>query len=1146
MFDSDTGGMLKRHNPIERRMHMPLVYNIYFEVAAAIFLVILIICIKLQYNMQSEINKEFHKLALLALFADVMDVTTAVTISYAAEIPYSYNLFFNSVYFVVDAFLGYQFMYYSRLCVDRTQKNGLMLRINRALLSIYMILLAVNLFSGCIFYFDTDGVYSHGFLYLSVYLVPYYFIACSAYVLLMHLKKFHLWQRASIILYLVLALVGPVIQMLFFQDVLLGLFFVTLALMMILFTMETPDYQKLVKTISELRKTKEEAERAEREAQEANRAKTDFLANMSHEVRTPINALLGYNEMIMRETKESRTAEYSINVQAAGRALLSMVNDILDFTNIDRGTLKLELRPYFVLSLLQDITAYAEYHAQKKGLELRLAIDENLPMQLSGDLVRLMQIYNNLISNAIKYTEEGYIEIRIGWKKSADAAGIMVTEIKDSGIGMREEDIKRISESFARFDIHKNRNIEGMGLGLTIVTRLLKLMGSSLQIESEYGKGSTFSFQIEQPVVEEAPIGKFDRMSQNMLFPKQEEEDFIAPGAHILTVDDNVMNLDVFCRILKDTQIRIDTADNGAKALELIEKNDYHMVFLDHMMPVLDGIETLKQIRERGLCHNTPVIVLTANAVAGEKQMYLDAGFDDYLTKPVVSKLLKEMVREGLPAELVLESAGNAMPSGDEAKKADVENPTEESGLLQRLEGLLDTAVGLGYCCDSEEFYREMLTSYTENRKQDALDESYLNEDWENYRILVHALKSTSLSIGAVNLSEAAKALEAAAKEGDIAFINENHAAMMKDYQSLLDGLNENVVQTKEEKAIENGETCPVILVVDDDVMNLRIAEKMLSDGFRVSSVNSGEDALTFLRGQIPDLVLLDVHMPGMNGFEVLERMQADSVFREIPVIFLTADADRDTEVKGFLAGALDFITKPFVADIMLQRVSRILELDRLQKKLQQEVEKQTRVAEERRQKVERLSLQIMRALAATIDAKDTYTNGHSSRVAEYAQEIAKRSGKTAQEQEDIYYAGLLHDIGKIGVPGEIINKTSRLTDEEYEMIKTHPVIGSNILKNISELPDIGVGARWHHERYDGRGYPDRLKGEEIPEVARIIGVADSYDAMTSKRSYRDVMPQETVQSEIEKGKGTQFDPYFADVMLAMIEEDREYRMHEM
>lgn len=1133
---------------------MSLIYNIDFEVASAVFLVIFFLFMKLQYSMQSKINQEFQKLTAFVLLADVMDVATAVTISYAAVLPVWPNLFLNTVYFMAITVVGYQFMCYSWLCVDKERKRNLLLSLNRILLFVSFIILAVNLFNGCIFSISETGEYVHGPVYLMVYIIPYYFIGCSAVILLSHFNSFQKWQRISIILYLVLSFGGAALQMLFFPDVLLAMFTVSLALVMILFTMETPDYQELVKTIDELTKTREEAEKAKESAQEANRAKTDFLANMSHEIRTPINAILGYNEMIMKETKESNSAEYAMNVQAAGRTLLSLVNDVLDFTSIEKGTLMLERAPYYVPSLLQDMVTYAEFNAQKKNLELCLMIDENLPKQLSGDAVRLMQIYNNLISNAVKYTMEGFVEIRISWQKTGGTSGVMAAAVADSGVGIKEADISRIRESFSRSDVQKMRSIQGIGLGLTIVTRLLRLMGGELQIESEYGKGSVFSFRVEQEIVEEEAIGKFgDIVTPKEQFQADGEEEFTAPAARILTVDDNVMNLDVFCRILKNTKMEIDTANNGAEALELIRKNSYHMIFFDHMMPVMDGMEALHMIKKEKLCPDTPIIVLTANAVAGEKQSYLDAGFDDYLSKPIVSRQLKEMVRKYLPENLlenvITENAitENAFPAVSMAAHEGAKSSAQaDAGLSARLKGVLDTDIGLGYCCDSEEFYREMIVTYIENRKTGTLDEAFREEDWENYRIIVHALKSTSLSIGAAALSEQAKALEMAAKEDRIDDIRAGHPPMMADYQKLLDDLEAAVGEEENAQGVlEEKEGCSHILVVDDDAMNLRIAEKMLMENFVVSSVDSGEKALAFLQSNVPDLILLDLHMPGMDGFAVMKKLQDNSIYREIPVIFLTADDGRDVEVKGFQAGALDFIKKPFIADIMLQRVNRILQLDRLQKNLQQEVEKQTKVAEARRQKVERLSLQIMSTLAATIDAKDKYTNGHSARVAEYAREIAKRVGKSAQEQEDIYYVGLLHDIGKIGIPGGIINKTSRLTDEEYETIKAHPVIGNNILKNISELQDIGVGARWHHERYDGTGYPDRLKGGEIPEVARIIGVADAYDAMTSRRSYRDVMPQEIVRDEIEKGKGSQFDPYFADVMIALIDEDKEYKMHE-
>ena len=336
-----------------------------------------------------------------------------------------------------------------------------------------------------------------------------------------------------------------------------------------------------------------------------------------------------------------------------------------------------------------------------------------------------------------------------------------------------------------------------------------------------------------------------------------------------------------------------------------------------------------------------------------------------------------------------------------------------------------------------------------------------------------------------------------------------------------------------------------LVMVVDDSELNLRVASNILKEEFDVACANSGETAFELMKRRIPDLVLLDLHMPGMNGFEVMEKMHEDPELKNIPVIMLTADNVRENEVRGFELGAMDFITKPFVDQIMLHRVGRILELTRLQKFLRREVEEQTEVAEERRRQVEQLSEEVMKTLANTIDAKDKYTNGHSVRVAVYSKEIAKRCGKSKKEQNDIYHMGLLHDIGKIGVPDTIINKKDKLTDEEYMAVRQHPEIGSDILKTIEQIPDIMAGARWHHERYDGKGYPDGLKGNQIPEFARIIGVADAYDAMTSKRSYRDVLPQQVVRDELEKGKGTQFDPLFAEIMIQMIDDDIRYTMRE-
>ncbi len=330
------------------------------------------------------------------------------------------------------------------------------------------------------------------------------------------------------------------------------------------------------------------------------------------------------------------------------------------------------------------------------------------------------------------------------------------------------------------------------------------------------------------------------------------------------------------------------------------------------------------------------------------------------------------------------------------------------------------------------------------------------------------------------------------------------------------------------------------VLVVDDDITNLKMAGHILSrQNIRVTAVKSGKAMLDFVKRNKPDLILLDILMPEMDGFtslELLKRQMAPG--EEIPVIFLTADESQESETRGLALGAMDFIKKPFVPEVLVLRVKHTIELVRLQKDLEAEVGRKTEA-------LARLSLQVVQTLAEAIDAKDAYTKGHSRRVAHYAREIASRYGYTKKQQDDIYMIGLLHDVGKIGIPDQVINKPGKLTDEEYALIKQHPVLGDRILKKVEEMPKLAVGARWHHERYDGTGYPDGLKGEEILEEAKIISVADAYDAMTSRRSYRNPLPQEVVIREIETGKGTQFDPVFADIMLQMIREDPDYSMRE-
>lgn len=463
---------------------------------------------------------------------------------------------------------------------------------------------------------------------------------------------------------------------------------------------------------------------------------------------------------------------------------------------------------------------------------------------------------------------------------------------------------------------------------------------------------------------------------------------------------------------------------------------------------------------------------------------------------------------------------------------------------LEKL-SLLNIAVGLEQCNKEEKEYTENILRYYEQELWGDIQAYFEMRDWEKYLTALEKLEKSSRNIGAEKLAAAVTRLGIAAREKNEYYILRHQASAMELYHDILDQIEAVFIEKKRERKTKQSKEKARILLVDDDSNSIAPAKDILSEGFELFVSRSGAEVFGKLKELQPDILLMDVYMPGIDGFEILRVLQGNEDYKDIPVVLLANGYNKDVEVRAFRAGAQDFIAKPLEKEIVVQRISRILELSKLQKHLQDEVERQTKHAEERSKQVERLSNQIINALAESIDAKDSYTNGHSLRVAQYSVQIARRAGKSKEEQERIHYMGMLHDIGKIGIPDSIITKNSGLSDREYFVTRKHPEIGAEILANISEIPDLGIGARWHHERYDGTGYPDGLKGNEIPEEARIIAVADAYDAMASRRSYRDVLPQQEVYEEIKKGKGTQFDPVFAEIMMALIEEDTAYNLRE-
>lgn len=605
--------------------------------------------------------------------------------------------------------------------------------------------------------------------------------------------------------------------------------------------------KELEETNNDLDEMVKAVEESRLQAEAANQAKSDFLANMSHEIRTPINAILGFDTMILRESGDETIIKYANDIMRAGSNLLAIINDILDLSKIESGKMNIVEVEYELSSLVLDIANMMTMKAGEKGLKVEVQVDRNIPAWMLGDDVRIRQIIINLMNNAVKYTETGSVTLSIEGERDGEYE-ILHIGIKDTGIGIKPEDMSKLFEKFARIEEQRNHSVEGTGLGMNITIGLLTMMNSKLNVESEYGKGSCFSFDIRQKVLREQPVGDIAERSLEQRDETSYTSSFTAPDANVLVVDDNHMNREVIIALLKKTKIHFDQADGGLTCLEKTAAEKYDLILLDHMMPDLDGIKTLHRIREdlNNLNRETKIICMTANAISGAMEEYIWEGFDAYISKPVKPEKLERMLAEMLPQELVMTSHdlvpslcnqdlnASGQKDGSNADGAVRADQTIKAGGLQSADdgkdGIsaedlpeingIDIETALNNLAMPELVLKTMQTfmngadneaEYIMNYLNIINDETSSQEDIlktvSEYRIKVHAMKSSALTIGAVMVSNLAKFLEYSARDNNIENIRSVTVPFINEWRALTVRMKDALSDKCEEKPQQTGQT---------------------------------------------------------------------------------------------------------------------------------------------------------------------------------------------------------------------------------------------------------------------------------------------------------------------------------------------------